>query len=66
MKLIIAGNIQQAKLYAHDNNIERHEWIYADNEDRIRGLRGVEIIRAGSYWENPIVESDRLKEIEGR
>ena len=61
--LVIAGNYRQFKDWCVRHGHTIHNTIYASHVNDIRGLRGVEIVETGSYWENPVYCSDEYKYI---
>lgn len=64
MKFVIAGNHEQYKQYLRENQISAQEAIYLHDSYQLRGFREAEIIRTGTWWENPICDDPCLSIIE--
>ena len=53
MKIVIAGNYRQYKDYLRENNLTPQQARYVDMPEKLRGLRGVEVVKYGEWWLNP-------------
>lgn len=53
MKIVIAGNYRQYKDYLLENNLTPQQARYVDAPEKLRGLRGVEVVKYGEWWLNP-------------
>jgi hypothetical protein len=60
MKIIIAGNYHQARNYAYEHNLPKEDWIFADREEKVRGLSNIEVVKTGEHWLNPLDKMDWL------
>jgi len=49
--IVLAGNYRQAAQWARENGISPHDFIYPDREEKIMGLRGLNYVRVGTFWE---------------
>lgn len=53
MKIVIAGNYRQYKNYLRENNLTPQQARYVDMPEKLRGLRGAEVVKYGEWWLNP-------------
>lgn len=53
MRIVIAGNYRQYKDYLRENNLTPQQARYVDTPEKLRGLRGVEVVKYGEWWLNP-------------
>lgn len=58
-KIVLAGNYDQYLTWLRENNVSHRDAIYADSEQRLRGLEFSErdIVRTGWYWKSPVSEA---------
>ncbi len=50
---ILAGNKQEADNWAFENHRSRSDYYYVENETHIRGMRNIEYIIIGTFWDRP-------------
>ena len=60
MKIVIAGNYQQYKEYLRKTNQSPRDAKYIEFPEQLRGLRNVEIVRYGTWWESPVAGDEYL------
>lgn len=48
--LLLAGNYDQARTYARENNLSIGQWVYVVDADRIRGITNPDVRRIGTYY----------------
>jgi len=54
MKFVIAGNYRQFTNYCRENRLQPNKDVrYVGRPEDTRGVRNVEIIKYGTWWENP-------------
>ncbi len=59
-KIVIAGNYRQYLHYLRENELSPRDARYCCEVEQLRGLRKVEIVRYGTWWENPCAFDDYL------
>lgn len=62
LRFVIAGDERQYWNYLRENDLAPDALIYLRDERQLRGIRNVELIKYGSYFENPIYE--RIRDLE--
>ena len=61
---VFAGNFQQAKDFARGRINKLADLVYIDRPNKLRGLRGITVYKAGTWYTHPEASSieDMLKE----
>ena len=63
MKIVIAGSYAQYRRYLEETQQSPKDVRYISSPEQLRGLRNVEIIKYGTWWESPVAGDEYLKTI---
>ena len=67
MRIVLAGTYMEYNQWLRQNHLAPHEAHFIGSEDDLRGIPdSVEIIRIGSWYNNPMHTSMTLRAIEER
>lgn len=60
---VIAGNYEEYKtwLWFQKGFRNNPEYIYVDDINKLRGVRGKDLILIGQYWKNKAYQSDQFE-----
>jgi len=67
MKIVLAGNYQQYAEYVEERLLDPNEVRFIGSESDLEGLPdNVELVYVGTWWDNPIHTSMRLRFLKDR